>query len=93
MSAAFIVSVIAGGISCVALVWLIRGLADFVPTRYKPAEKPQDDHIQVLVVGDVGRSPRMQYHALSVAKHGRNVDIVGYKGHSLPQSPLFLSKG
>ncbi|KIL93540.1 hypothetical protein FAVG1_03522 [Fusarium avenaceum] len=79
MSAAFIVSVIAGGISCVALVWLIRGLANFIPTRYKPAEKPQDDHIQVLVVGDVGRSPRMQYHALSVAKHGRNVDIVGYK--------------
>ncbi|KAM0206466.1 hypothetical protein ACHAQI_008193 [Fusarium lateritium] len=79
MSAVFIVSVIAGGISCVALVWLIRGLVDFIPTRYTPAEKPQDDHIQVLVVGDVGRSPRMQYHALSVAKHGRNIDIVGYK--------------
>ncbi|KAM0252220.1 hypothetical protein ACHAP5_001205 [Fusarium lateritium] len=79
MSAAFIVSVIAGGISCVALVWLIRGLVDFIPTRYTTAEKPQDDHIQVLVVGDVGRSPRMQYHALSVAKHGRSVDIVGYK--------------
>ncbi|KAF4989281.1 hypothetical protein FGRMN_9205 [Fusarium graminum] len=79
MSAAFVVSVIAGGVTCIALVWLIRGLADFIPTRYQPAEKPQDDHIQVLVVGDVGRSPRMQYHALSVAKHGRNVDIVGYK--------------
>jgi hypothetical protein len=26
----------------------------------------------------------MQYHALSVAKHGRQVDIVGYKGHTLP---------
>ncbi|KAF4963674.1 hypothetical protein FSARC_8318 [Fusarium sarcochroum] len=79
MSAAFVVSVIAGGVCCAALVWLLRGLANVIPTRYHPAENPQDDHIQILVVGDVGRSPRMQYHALSVAKHGRNVDIVGYK--------------
>ncbi|KAF5974171.1 beta-1 4-mannosyltransferase [Fusarium coicis] len=79
MSAAFIVSVIAGALSCVFLVWLIRGLAILIPTRYQPSQKPEDDHIQILVVGDVGRSPRMQYHALSVAKHGRNVDIVGYK--------------
>lgn len=84
MSAAFFVSVIAGGISCAILVWLLSGLAVLIPTRYQPAEKPEDDHIQVLVVGDVGRSPRMQYHALSVAKHGRQVDIVGYKGHTLP---------
>ncbi|KAJ4270457.1 mannosyltransferase [Fusarium torreyae] len=75
MSAAFVVSVIAGGVCCIFLVWLLRGLANFIPTRYHPAENPEDDHIQILVVGDVGRSPRMQYHALSVAKHGRNVDI------------------
>lgn len=80
MSAAFIVSVIAGALSCVFLVWLIRGLAILIPTRYQPSQKAEDDHVQILVVGDVGRSPRMQYHALSVAKHGRNVDIVGYKG-------------
>lgn len=80
MSAAFVVSVIAGSLSCILLVWLLRGLANLIPTRYRPAENPEDEHIQILVVGDVGRSPRMQYHALSVAKHGRNVDIVGYKG-------------
>jgi beta-1,4-mannosyltransferase len=85
MSTVFFVSVIAGGISCVVLVWLLSGLAGLIPTRYQPAEKPEDDHIQVLVVGDVGRSPRMQYHAMSVAKHGRQVDIVGYKGHKLLQ--------
>ncbi|RMJ12334.1 hypothetical protein BHE90_002637 [Fusarium euwallaceae] len=79
MSAAFIVSVIAGSLSCILLVWLLSGLANLIPTRYRPAENPEDEHIQILVVGDVGRSPRMQYHALSVAKHGRNVDIVGYK--------------
>jgi beta-1,4-mannosyltransferase len=36
--------------------------------------------IQVLVLGDIGRSPRMQYHALSLAKHGGNVQMIGYVG-------------
>ncbi|KPP74201.1 chitobiosyldiphosphodolichol beta-mannosyltransferase-like [Scleropages formosus] len=32
----------------------------------------------VLVLGDVGRSPRMQYHAASLARHGYSVSFVGY---------------
>lgn len=36
------------------------------------------NRVQVLVLGDVGRSPRMQYHALSIAKHGGQVDLIGY---------------
>lgn len=32
----------------------------------------------VLVLGDIGRSPRMQYHALSLSKHGFNVTLVGF---------------
>ena len=36
--------------------------------------------VQVLVLGDIGRSPRMQYHAMSIAKHGGRVDMIGYKG-------------
>ncbi|KAH6895365.1 family 33 glycosyltransferase [Thelonectria olida] len=86
MTPAFILSVIAGGLSFIALLyglkglaWAFRSLRAAVPTRYQPAENPEDEHIQILVVGDIGRSPRMQYHALSVAKHGRYVDIVGYK--------------
>lgn len=39
--------------------------------------------VQVLVLGDIGRSPRMQYHAMSIAKHGGRVDVVGYKGISV----------
>jgi beta-1,4-mannosyltransferase len=74
----FIVSAIIGGLS--VAVWLGKKSLDAIPTRYQPAEKPEDEHIQILVVGDIGRSPRMQYHALSVAKHGKQVDIVGYKG-------------
>ncbi len=36
--------------------------------------------VQVLVLGDIGRSPRMQYHAISIAKNGGKVELVGYKG-------------
>ncbi|KAH7165567.1 family 33 glycosyltransferase [Dactylonectria macrodidyma] len=82
MTLAFILSAVAGGLSFVALLYSLKGLAWLfacIPTRYQPAEKPEDEHIQILVVGDIGRSPRMQYHAMSVAKHGRNVDIVAYK--------------
>jgi len=42
--------------------------------------------VQVLVLGDIGRSPRMQYHALSIAKHGGQVDLIGYKGSALSSS-------
>ncbi|KAL4880611.1 glycosyl transferases group 1-domain-containing protein [Aspergillus karnatakaensis] len=34
--------------------------------------------VQVLVLGDIGRSPRMQYHALSIARGGGHVEIIGY---------------
>jgi beta-1,4-mannosyltransferase len=33
-----------------------------------------------VVLGDVGRSPRMQYHALSLARKGYDVALVGYRG-------------
>lgn len=69
--------------------WVVRVAVNTVPTRYKPAADPKDEHIQILVLGDIGRSPRMQYHAISVAKHGRKVDIVGFKGGFLVESPGF----
>lgn len=53
-----------------------------LPTRYVkqgPVAK-SDISVQVLVLGDIGRSPRMQYHALSIAKHGGRVDLIGYQG-------------
>ncbi|RUP42885.1 hypothetical protein BC936DRAFT_137947, partial [Jimgerdemannia flammicorona] len=36
--------------------------------------------VQVVVLGDIGRSPRMQYHAVSLAEAGCSVDFIGYKG-------------
>ncbi|NXD44690.1 ALG1 mannosyltransferase, partial [Copsychus sechellarum] len=32
----------------------------------------------VAVLGDLGRSPRMQYHALALARHGREVALLCY---------------
>lgn len=34
----------------------------------------------VIVIGDLGRSPRMQYHALSLAAAGSDVDLIGLEG-------------
>lgn len=45
----------------------------------KSQARPRD-RVTVVVVGDIGRSPRMQYHALSLARHGVEVQLVGYHG-------------
>ncbi|XP_046968825.1 chitobiosyldiphosphodolichol beta-mannosyltransferase [Vanessa cardui] len=34
--------------------------------------------VKVVVLGDIGRSPRMQYHALSLAGCGFDVNMIGY---------------
>ncbi|KAH3860806.1 hypothetical protein DPMN_023730 [Dreissena polymorpha] len=43
---------------------------------YVPGKKS----VCIVVLGDIGRSPRMQYHAISFMKSGFDVDIVGYGG-------------
>ena len=64
-----------------------RGVAS---KRQAVSKQPQsskvessDVTVQVLVLGDIGRSPRMQYHALSIAKHGGRVQLIGYLGMCL----------
>ncbi|EPQ64753.1 Bgt-1150 [Blumeria graminis f. sp. tritici] len=44
----------------------------------KASSNTPEISVQVLVLGDIGRSPRMQYHAMSIAKHGGQVEIIGY---------------
>lgn len=63
-----------------------------LPTQYagEPAVNPSEPSkktqyktsVQIVVLGDIGRSPRMQYHAISVAKNGGRVDIIGVLGWS-----------
>ena len=43
-------------------------------------ESTPSNSFQVVVLGDIGRSPRMQYHSLSIANHGCYVDLIGYTG-------------
>ncbi|KAJ5156857.1 hypothetical protein N7492_009660 [Penicillium capsulatum] len=50
-----------------------------LPSQYEPsAGQTTKTSIQILVLGDIGRSPRMQYHALSIARHGGQVALIGY---------------
>lgn len=48
----------------------------------KAVSKTRDEpiEVQILVLGDIGRSPRMQYHALSIAERGGHIQVVGYRG-------------
>ena len=39
--------------------------------------------VQIVVLGDLGRSPRMQYHASSILKHGGDVQLIGYEGEQV----------
>jgi beta-1,4-mannosyltransferase len=70
--------------------WSKDEAVTYVDENGKELEKPNDGRapvkqtkrvtVQIVVLGDIGRSPRMQYHALSIAKHGGKVFLVGYQG-------------
>ena len=91
------------------IIFAISSLVFFnLPTQYGGfiGKDRSANRVQVLVLGDIGRSPRMQYHALSVAKHGAHVDLIGYREsdihpgilakpklitiHALSPAPAFL---
>uniref|UniRef100_A0A8C4V4D4 Chitobiosyldiphosphodolichol beta-mannosyltransferase n=1 Tax=Falco tinnunculus TaxID=100819 RepID=A0A8C4V4D4_FALTI len=61
------------------LLWRRRAVAVAVAGR-----------VCVAVLGDLGRSPRMQYHALSLARHGRDVSLLGYL-QSVPHGDVLRS--
>ncbi|KAJ5733790.1 hypothetical protein N7493_002576 [Penicillium malachiteum] len=64
---------------------LLTVLILLLPSQYDPrppssgegSSRPKTS-VQILVLGDIGHSPRMQYHALSIAKSGGKVVIIGY---------------
>ncbi|KAJ3189365.1 mannosyltransferase [Gaertneriomyces sp. JEL0708] len=72
---ALILSLIVGSIVLAVLVYLRSKQLDGKKSR-----------VVVLVLGDIGRSPRMQYHAVSLAKAGKEVYLVGYSGTEPIQS-------
>jgi beta-1,4-mannosyltransferase len=48
------------------------------PTIHKSSHGKRQSRAAVLVLGDIGRSPRMQYHALSLAQNDQKVSLIGY---------------
>ncbi|PSR84628.1 UDP-glycosyltransferase [Actinidia chinensis var. chinensis] len=61
-------------------------------SRQKEAKIGSRGRAAVVVLGDIGRSPRMQYHALSLARQASlEVDIVAYGG-SDPHSAVLESQ-
>jgi hypothetical protein len=75
--------------SALFCIFILAALAVYLTltiTKYNgpPAgSRERGVSVHVLVLGDIGRSPRMTYHALSVAKHGGKVNVIGYLGKFL----------
>ncbi|KAK2533494.1 Alg1 [Columba guinea] len=67
MAAGGAVLLLAGAALVAALLW-----------RRRAAAAGGGGRVCVAVLGDLGRSPRMQYHALSLARHGHDVALLGY---------------
>lgn len=67
------------------LVELLFSILPFVAIYVflrKPARKRflHRRSVVVLVLGDIGRSPRMMYHSQSFAQHDFETFIIGYRG-------------
>jgi len=69
------------------LVWLVLVAMPFIAfthwlhaARARAGAPKNLKTVAVVVLGDLGRSPRMMYHAQSFAKAGWEVYLVGYAG-------------
>ena len=71
------------GCSMLWEIFLAVLLAFLIWKRFSPCAQ----RACVLVLGDFGRSPRMQYHCLSLVRAGFDVDVVAYGG-SEPHSSV-----
>ncbi|NXY86139.1 ALG1 mannosyltransferase, partial [Alcedo cyanopectus] len=61
-----------------ALAWVVLAALLWLWLWRRPRARGVAGRVCVIVLGDLGRSPRMQYHALSLARHGRDVTLLGY---------------
>jgi beta-1,4-mannosyltransferase len=63
----------------IGLVVILLCLSWLLLSRRSPSE-PRLRSVAILVLGDIGRSPRMMYHAESFAKLQFETFFVGYGG-------------
>ncbi|GEM10494.1 beta-1,4-mannosyltransferase, glycosyltransferase family 33 protein [Rhodotorula toruloides] len=73
-----LLSTLAGGISLLVLFRRIQST--------RPSLVPKS--VALVVLGDIGRSPRMMYHAESLARNGYTTHIVAYRGSAPPKHLL-----
>lgn len=66
----------------VVCLTVVTALVSLWSLRLRRRDAGTERRVCVLVLGDIGRSPRMQYHALSLSKHGYNVTFVGFLGET-----------
>lgn len=57
---------------------IASGYSQFLKHKDKKGVWEIKASVQVVVLGDIGRSPRMQNHALSIASRGGKVNLIGY---------------
>lgn len=69
----------------------------FLTWRALSFVRPRNQHtlrsVAILVLGDIGRSPRMMYHAKSFAENDFETDLIGYGGvlsFQVVSSTLFI---
>ncbi|XP_051174618.1 chitobiosyldiphosphodolichol beta-mannosyltransferase [Leptopilina boulardi] len=58
----------------------VQLLLAYIFCRIWLRNRKEENSICILVLGDIGRSPRMQYHAISFAKEKFAVHLIGYPG-------------
>lgn len=51
----------------------------------QPHPRPTLRSVAIVVLGDIGRSPRMMYHAESFATNGFQTYLIGQSGESFPR--------
>lgn len=72
----YIVESIRYAIPYIFLPWVTWTVWKFVRRRNQHSLRS----VAVVVLGDIGRSPRMMYHAQSFAENDFVTDIIGYGG-------------
>jgi beta-1,4-mannosyltransferase len=69
---------------------IIQRAVDSPPLHPSAYKRATEKRAMVVVLGDIGHSPRMQYHARSLMEHGYHVDMIGYSGNSYASSLFIL---
>ncbi|CCE61432.1 hypothetical protein TPHA_0A03560 [Tetrapisispora phaffii CBS 4417] len=69
-----------------AIIYLVLPLLTYLLLPYIfYGTKSTKKRIIIYVIGEIGHSPRMCYHALSFSEHGYDVELCGYVTDSIPK--------